>query len=139
MGSGTQYLSRFSATLQFGRENRENDRLKLIDAPFCAHLKAENWFVRNQFGNTDTPSKKQWEVPGLRKDAQQIAANPFEEKRGIHNKNRRGCRWVEPEGTSGGRVGVYLPHQSEELYAVASRGILPVNRGRKCLEPYLRK
>ena len=117
MGSGMQYLSRFQQP--YSLDVKSETTVELIDTPFVRASK-QKISMRNQFGNTDTPSKNNGNT-GLRKDAQQIAANPSDQKEASVTKSP----WMPmggPEGTSGGRVGLFATSK-RKLYAVASRGI----------------
>jgi len=93
--------------------------VELVDTSLVRASK-QNLSVRNQFGNTDTPGKNKGNI-GPREDARQIAANRSKQEETPVIK----LRWVPtngPEGTSGGRVGLFVTSK-RKLYAVASRGI----------------
>ena len=122
MGSGAQYLARFQQP--YSLDVKSETTVELIDTPFV-RLSKQKISVRNQFRNTDTPSKNNGST-GLRKDAQQIAADSSEQKETSVTKSR----WVPmggPEGTSGGRVGLFATSK-RKLYAVAARGIYQLTK-----------
>ena len=117
MGSGTQYLTRFQQP--YSLDVKSETTVELIDTSLVRASK-QKLSVRNQFGNTDIPGKNSGDTE-LRADARQIAAAPSEQKAAAVTKSR----WVPtngPEGTSGGRVGLFATSK-RTLYAVAARGI----------------
>ena len=122
MGSGTQYLARFQQP--YSLDTSLETTVELVDAPLVSTTK-KKLDVRNQFGNTNTPGKNSRDI-GLRADARQIAADSSEQKETSVTKSR----WVPmggPEGTSGGRVGLFATSQ-RTLYAVAARGIYQLTK-----------
>ena len=117
MGSGTQYLARFQQP--YSLDVRSETTVELIDTSLVRASK-QKLSVRNQFGNTDIPGKNRGDT-GLRADAQQISADPSKQK----DISLMKSRWIPmggPEGTSGGRVGLFAT-ANRKLYAVAARGI----------------
>ena len=116
-GSGTQYLARFQQP--YSLDARSETTVELVDASLVRASK-QKLNVRNQFGNTDTPGKSE-RNSGLKEDARQIAADQSKQKETSPIKSR----WIPtngPEGTSGGRVGLFAT-STRKLYAVAARGI----------------
>ncbi|RKU16455.1 hypothetical protein C6500_17500 [Candidatus Poribacteria bacterium] len=116
-GSGTQYLARFQQP--YSLEARSETTVELVDTSLVRASKRK-LSVRNQFGNTDTPGKNIGNV-GRKEDTPQIAADLSIQKKVPLIKSR----WVPtngPEGTSGGRVGLFAT-STRKLYAVAARGI----------------
>ncbi len=117
MGSGTQYLSRFQQP--YSLDVKSETTVELIDTSLVRASK-QKISVRNQSGNTDTPGKNSGDTR-LKADARQIPADPSERKEATVAKSR----WVPtngPQGTSGGRVGLFATSK-RTLYAVAARGI----------------
>lgn len=117
MGSGTEYLARFQQP--YSLDVKSETTVELIDTSLIRASK-QKLSVRNQFGNTDTPGKNSGNT-GLRADARQIAADLSEQKEVSVTKSP----WIPmggPEGTSGGRAGLFTTSQ-RKLYAVAARGI----------------
>ena len=117
MGSGTQDLARFQQPYSF--DARSEMTVELVDTSLVRASK-QKLGVRNQFGNTDTLGKNKGNI-GPREDARKIAADRSKQKETPVIKSR----WVPtngPEGTSGGRVGLFVTSK-RKLYAVASRGI----------------
>ena len=117
MGSGTQYLARFQQP--YSLDARSETTVELVDTSLVSASK-QKLSVRNQFGNTDTPGKNERNI-GPKEDTRQIAADRSKQKEAPLIKSR----WVPtngPEGTSGGRVGLFAT-SNRKLYAVATRGI----------------
>ena len=117
MGSGTQYLFRFQQP--YSLNVKSETTVELIDTSLV-RLSKQKISVRNQFGNTDTPGKNNGNT-GPKEDARQITADPSEQKEVSEIKSR----WMPtngPEGTSGGRAGLFAT-SDRKLYAVAARGI----------------
>ena len=117
MGSGTQYLARFQQP--YSLDARSETTVELVDTSLVSASK-QKLSVRNQFGNTDTPGKNERNI-GPKEDTRQIAADRSKQKETPLIKSR----WIPtngPEGTSGGRVGLFATSK-RKLYAVAARGI----------------
>ena len=117
MGSGTQYLSRFQQP--YSLDASLETTVELVDASLVRATK-KKLDVRNQFGNIDERGKNNGNThPGT--DAHQIIADRSE----APDTSVRKSRWIPmdgPEGTSGGRAGLFATSQ-RTLYAVAARGI----------------
>ncbi len=116
-GSGTQYLARFQQP--YSLDARSETIVELVDTSLVRASK-QKLSVRNQVGNTDTPGKNSGDT-GLNADTRQIAADPSQQKEISITKSR----WIPmggPEGTSGGRAGLFAT-STRKLYAVAARGI----------------
>ena len=117
MGSGTQYLARFQQP--YSLNVRSETTVELVDAPLV-HAAKKKLDVRNQFGNTDVPDNSKGNTH-LGADARQIVADQSERSDTSVVKSR----WMPmggPEGTSGGRAGLFAT-SDRTLYAVAARGI----------------
>ena len=117
MGSGTQYLARFQQP--YSLNVRSETTVELVDTSLV-HAEKRKLDVRNQFGNTDVPDKNQGNTH-LGADARQIVADQSERSDTSVVKSR----WMPmggPEGTSGGRTGLFATSK-RQLYAVAARGI----------------
>ena len=117
VGSGTQYLSRFQQP--YSLDAKSETTVELVDTPLVRASK-QKLSVKNQFGNTDTPGRNNGDT-GPREDTRQIAADRSKQKEASVIKSR----WVPtngPEGTSGGRAGLFATSK-RKLYAVAARGI----------------
>ena len=116
-GSGTQYLARFQQP--YSLEARSETTVELVDASLVRASK-QKISVRNQIGNTDTPGRSEGNS-GLKEDTRQIAEDRSKQKEAPLITSR----WVPtngPEGTSGGRAGLFATSK-RNLYAVAARGI----------------
>ena len=117
MGSGTQYLARFQQP--YSLNVRSETTVELVDAPLV-HASKKKIDVRNQFGNTDVPGRNKGNTH-LGADARQIVADQSERSDTSVVKSR----WMPmggPEGTSGGRAGLFAT-SNRTLYAVAARGV----------------
>ena len=116
-GSGTQYLARFQQP--YSLDARSETTVELIDTSLVKASK-QKLSVRNQFGNTNTPGKNIGKA-GRKEDTPQIAADRSIQKETPVIRSR----WIPtngPEGTSGGRVGLFATSK-RKLYAIAARGI----------------
>lgn len=116
-GSGTQYLARFQQP--YSLDARSETIVELVDTSLVRASKRK-LSARNQFGNTDTPGKNKRNI-GRKKDARQVATDRSKQKEALVIKSQ----WVPtngPEGTSGGRVGLFTT-SDRKLYAIAARGI----------------
>ena len=119
VGSGTQYLPRFQQPYNFEATTSEMT-VELVDTFFVSASKRK-LSVRNQFGNTDLPGKRNGN-PNRGANALQVIADQSDqpEKPAVTKS-----RWIPmggPEGTSGGRAGLFATSK-RTLYAVAARGI----------------
>ena len=117
MGSGTQYLARFQQP--YSLDVRSETTVELIDTPLVRSSK-KKLDVKNQFGNTDVPSRNEGNTH-LGRDARQIVADQSERA----NTSVVKSPWIPmggPEGTSGGRAGLFATSK-RQLYAVAARGV----------------
>ena len=118
LGSGTQYLHRFQQPYSF--EATSEMTVELVDTSVVRASK-QKLSARNQIGNTEIPGKNSGSA-NRDADALQVIADPSDqlEKPAIIKS-----RWIPmggPEGTSGGRVGLFATAK-RALYAVAARGI----------------
>ena len=118
MGSGTQYLSRFQQPYSFDATSEMT--VELVDTSVVSTSK-QKLHPRNQIGNADTPGKRNGN-PNRGAHALQVIADQSDpsEKPAIIKSP-----WMPmggPEGTSGGRVGLFAT-SNRTLYAVAARGI----------------
>ena len=117
MGSGTQYLARFQQP--YSLNVKSETTVELVDTSLV-HVSKKKLDVRNQFGNTDVPSRNKGNTH-LGRDARQIIADPS----GRSNTSVVKSPWIPmggPEGTSGGRAGLFATSK-RQLYAVAARGV----------------
>ena len=117
MGSGTQYLSRFQQPYSFDATSEMT--VELVDTSVVSTSKQKR-SLRNQIGNADTPGKPNASANSGANTFQAAAQSDQSEKPAI-NKSP----WMPmggPEGTSGGRVGLFAT-SNRTLYAVAARGI----------------
>ena len=118
LGSGTQYLHRFQQPYSF--EATSEMTVELVDTSVVRASK-QKLSARNQIGNTETPGKNSGSAnPDA--DALQVIADPSDQ---LQKPAIIKSRWIPmggPEGTSGGRVGLFATAK-RTLYAVAARGI----------------
>ena len=118
IGNGTQYLPRFQQPYSFDATSEMT--VEIVDASVVRTSKQKP-SLRNQIGNADTPGKRNG-TPNRGANALQAIADPSDppEKPAITPS-----RWLPmggPEGTSGGRAGLFATSK-RTLYAVAARGI----------------
>ena len=118
IGNGTQYLPRFQQPYSFDATSEMT--VEIVEASVVSPSKQKP-SLRNQIGNADTPGKRNG-TPNRGANALQVIADPSDppEKPAITPS-----RWLPmggPEGTSGGRVGLFATSK-RTLYAVAARGI----------------
>lgn len=117
IGSGTQSLVRYQQP--FNLDAASETTIEIVEPPFIQASK-QKLSLRNQFGNTNIPTKNDGNGdPGT--DSFQTAAEKPEQSDTSLIKSR----WIPtggPEGTSGGRVGLFATAE-KVLYAVAARGI----------------
>ena len=117
MGSGTQYLARFQQPYSF--DVKSETTVELVDTSLVRASK-KKLDVRNQLGNANVPGRNKRNTH-LGRDARQIIADQSEQSETSVVKSR----WIPmggPEGTSGGRAGLFATSK-RKLYAVAARGI----------------
>ena len=118
MGSGTQYLPRFQQPYSFDATSEMT--VELVDTLLVSASK-QRLSLRNQIGNVDTPGKRNGNVNRGANALQVIAEQSDQPEKPAVIKSR----WMPmggPEGTSGGRVGLFATSK-RTLYAVAARGI----------------
>ena len=118
IGNSTQYLPRFQQPYSFDATSEMT--VEIVDASVVSPSKQKP-SLRNQIGNADTPGKRNG-TPNRGANALQAIADPSDppEKPAITPS-----RWLPmggPEGTSGGRAGLFATSK-RTLYAVAARGI----------------
>ena len=117
MGSGTQSLVRFQQP--FNLDAASETTIEIVDTSSIQTSK-QKLSLRNQLGNTNTPTKNNGNGD-LGTDAFQVSADKSKQSDTSLIKSR----WITtegPEGTSGGRVGLFATSE-KALYAVAARGI----------------
>ncbi len=117
MGSGTQYLARFQQP--YSLDVRSETTVELVDTSLVRALK-KKLDIRNQLGNVNVPGRNRQNTH-LGTDARQIIADQSEQSDTSVVKSR----WIPmggPEGTSGGRAGLFATSE-RKLYAVAARGV----------------
>ncbi len=117
MGSGTQYLPRFQKPYSFDAKSEAT--VELVDT-FFVRTSKQKLSVRNQFGNTDTLGKRNGNTNHGTKALQITAEQP--EPPDISDIKSQWIPMGGPEGTSGGRAGLFATSK-RALYAVAARGI----------------
>ncbi|MYA98409.1 sigma-70 family RNA polymerase sigma factor [Candidatus Poribacteria bacterium] len=118
MGSGTQYLPRFQQPYSF--DATAEMTVELVDASVVSASK-QKLSPRNQIGNADTPGPRNGNANRGTTAFQVIADRSDQPEKPTIIKSR----WMPmggPEGTSGGRAGLFAT-SSRTLYAVAARGI----------------
>lgn len=118
MGSGTQYLPRFQQPYSF--EATSEMTVELVDASVVRASK-QRLHPRNQIGNADTPGNRTGDTNRGANTLQVTADQSDQPEKPAIIKSR----WMPmggPEGTSGGRTGLFATF-NRTLYAVAARGI----------------
>ncbi len=118
MGSGTQYLPRFQQPYSFDATSEMT--VELVDAS-VVRISKQKLRPRNQIGNADTPGKRNGNANRGTDTLQVIADQSDQSEKSTVSKSR----WMPmggPEGTSGGRAGLFAT-SNRTLYAVAARGI----------------
>ena len=118
MGSGTQYLPRFQQPYSFDATSEMT--VELVDAS-VVKISKQKLRPRNQIGNADTPGKRNGNANRGVDTLQVIADQSDQSEKSTVSKSR----WMPmggPEGTSGGRAGLFAT-SNRTLYAVAARGI----------------
>lgn len=118
MGSGTQYLPRFQQPYSFDATSEMT--IELVDASVIRASKQKS-HLRNQIGNADTPGNRTGDTNLGANTLQVIADQSDQPEKSTISKSR----WIPmggPEGTSGGRAGLFAT-SNRTLYAVAARGI----------------
>ncbi len=117
MGSGTQYLPRFQQPYSLDAVSEMT--VELVDTSLVRTSK-QKLSARNQIGNTDIPGKNSGNA-NRGADVFQVIADQSDRTEVPIAKSR----WIPmggPEGTSGGRAGLFATSK-RTLYAVAARGI----------------
>ena len=118
MGSGTQYLPRFQQPYSF--DATAEMTVELVDASVVSASR-QKLSPRNQIGNTDTPGTRNGNANRGTTAFQVVADRSNQPEKPTIIKSR----WMPmggPEGTSGGRAGLFAT-SNRTLYAVAARGI----------------
>ena len=126
MGSGTQYLPRFQQPYSFDATSEMT--VELVDASVVRAAK-QKLHPRNQIGNADTPGKRNGRANRGADTLQGIADQSDQPEKSTISKSP----WMPmggPEGTSGGRVGLFAT-SNRTLYAVAARGIYHLTEDEK--------
>ncbi|MCY3740895.1 MAG: sigma-70 family RNA polymerase sigma factor [Candidatus Poribacteria bacterium] len=126
MGNGTQYLPRFQQPYSF--DATAEMTVELVDAP-VVNASKQKLSPRNQIGNTDTPGTHNGNANRETTAFQVIADRSDQPEKPTIIKSR----WMPmggPEGTSGGRVGLFAT-SNRTLYAVAARGIYRLTEDEK--------
>lgn len=118
MGSGTQYLPRFQQPYSFDATSEMT--VELVDTS-VVRISKQKLRPKNQIGNADTPGKHNGNANRGVDTLQVIADQSDQPEKPTVSKSR----WMPmggPEGTSGGRAGLFAT-SNRTLYAVAARGI----------------
>ena len=118
MGSGTQYLPRFQQPYSFDAASEMT--VELVDAS-VVRISKQKLRPRNQIGNADTPGKRNGNA-NRGADTLQVIANQSDQPEKSTISKSRWMPMGGPEGTSGGRAGLFAT-SNRTLYAVAARGI----------------
>ena len=126
MGSGTQYLPRFQQPYSFDAASEMT--VELVDASVVRASK-QKLRLKNQIGNADTQGNRTGDRNRAANTLQVIANQSDRPEKPAIIKSQ----WIPmggPEGTSGGRVGLFAT-SNRTLYAVAARGIYRLTEDEK--------
>ena len=126
MGSGTQYLPRFQQPYSFDAMSEMT--VELVDTSLVLASK-EKISVRNQLGNIDVPNENNGNV-NQGTGALQVPTDQSEQSEKPTVIKSGWLPMGGPEGTSGGRVGLFATSK-RTLYAVAARGIYRLTEDEK--------
>ena len=122
MDSGTQSLTRFQQPYSFDAKSEMT--VELVDT-FFVRASKQKPSVINQFGNTDTPGKRNGNINHGTSAFQVTPAQP--EQPDISDIKSQWIPMGGPEGTSGGRAGLFATSK-RTLYTVAARGIYQLRK-----------
>ena len=126
MGSSAQYLPRFQQPYSF--DARSDTIVELVDTSLVLATK-QKISVRNQLGNADIPNENNRNV-NQGAGALQVPTDPPKQSEKPTIIKSRWLPMGGPEGTSGGRAGLFTTSK-RALYAVAARGIYRLTEDEK--------
>ena len=129
MGSSAQYLPRFQQPYNF--DAMSETTVELVDTSLVLASK-QKISVRNQLGNTDIPNENNGNI-NQGAGALQV---PTDHSKPSEKPAIIKSRWLPtggPEGTSGGRAGLFATSK-RALYRCCIERNLPLDRKRKCLD-----
>ncbi|MDE0401456.1 MAG: sigma-70 family RNA polymerase sigma factor [Candidatus Poribacteria bacterium] len=126
MGSGAQYVPRFQQPYSF--DVMSETTVELVDSSLVLASK-QKISVRNQLGNTDIPNENNGNV-NQRAGALQVPTDQSEQSKKPTIIKSRWLPMGGPEGTSGGRAGLFATSE-RALYAIAARGIYRLTEDEK--------
>ena len=126
MGSSAQYLPRFQQPYSF--DTMSETTVELVDTSLVLAAK-EKISVKHRIGNTDVPNENKGNV-NQGAGALQVSTDQSKQS---EKPTLIKSRWLPmggPEGTSGGRAGLFATSK-RALYAVAARGIYRLTEDEK--------
>ncbi|MYH81746.1 sigma-70 family RNA polymerase sigma factor [Candidatus Poribacteria bacterium] len=126
MGSSAQYLPRFQQPYSF--DAMSETTVELVDTSLVLASK-QKISVRNQLGNTDIPNENNGNI-NQGAGALQVPTDQSEQSEKPTIIKSRWLPMGGPEGTSGGRAGLFAT-SNRTLYAVAARGIYRLTEDEK--------
>ena len=126
MGSSAQYLPRFQQPYSF--DAKSETTVELVDTSLVLASK-QKISVRNQLGNTDIPNENNGNI-NQGAGALQVSTDQSKQSEKPTIIKSRWLPMGGPEGTSGGRAGLFATSK-RALYAVAARGIYRLTEDEK--------
>ena len=126
MGSSAQYLPRFQQPYSF--DAKSETTVELIDTSLVLASK-QKISVKHRIGNTDVPNENKGDV-NQGAGALQVSTDQSKQSEKPTIIKSRWLPMGGPEGTSGGRAGLFATSK-RTLYAVAARGIYRLTEDEK--------
>ena len=126
MGSSAQYLPRFQQPYSF--DTMSETTVELVDTSLVLAAK-EKISVKHRIGNTDVPNENKGNV-NQGAGALQVSTDQSKQSEKPTIIKSRWLPMGGPEGTSGGRAGLFATSK-RALYAVAARGIYRLTEDEK--------
>ena len=126
MGSSAQYLPRFQQPYSF--DAKSETTVELIDTSLVLASK-QKISVKHRIGNTDVPNENKGDV-NQGAGALQVSTDQSKQSEKPTIIKSRWLPMGGPEGTSGGRAGLFATSK-RTLYAVAARGIYRLTKDEK--------
>ena len=126
MGSSAQYLPRFQQPYSF--DAKSETTVELIDTSLVLASK-QKISVKHRIGNTDVPNENKGNV-NQGAGALQVSTDQSKQSEKPTIIKSRWLPMGGPEGTSGGRAGLFATSK-RTLYAVAARGIYRLTKDEK--------
>ena len=126
MGSSAQYLPRFQQPYSF--EAKSETTVELVDTSLVLASK-QKISVKHRIGNTDVPNENKGNV-NQGAGALQVSTDQSKQSEKPTIIKSRWLPMGGPEGTSGGRAGLFATSK-RTLYAVAARGIYRLTEDEK--------